>query len=91
MSHLWYLCHLRLKMSFVITIDCFFYTFKYSRSYILDYRGSTVIVYVNPVMPIGSSSDAEDRGAAASWDVGGEEAAKGSRAATSQGALGLSH
>lgn len=42
-------------------------------------------------MHIGSSSDAEDRGAAASWHVGGEEAAKGSRAATGQGALGLPH
>lgn len=42
-------------------------------------------------MSLGSSSDAEDRGATASWDVGGEEAAKGSRAAKSQGALGLSH
>lgn len=52
---------------------------------------STLFIFQYEMMVIGSASDAEDRGAAASWVVGGEEAAKGAGAATCQGTLGLPH
>lgn len=71
----WFFLHIQIFKNLHFGLSCFYYN----------------CLYVNHDMSLGSSSDAEDRGATASWDVGGEEAAKGSRAATSQGALGLSH